>query len=833
MAEHAWDQSVLWNASKFRIPKEAAWQLRRDKLLSGLACGDESAVVFHAGAGYGKTTVMAEWASEHRAQSCWYRLHESDNQFGCFLRGIAAALSGLVDAAVFRADFFEADMRLAADKAVEGTGEIFLAKCLPALPAGQIFICLDDFHFIHNETVLNFLLRFMEYAEGKARFFFTSKSGFPAFLAANLMRGAACEVLEKELRFEEGETAHLLRSMSGRALPEHVVKEIHADTNGWPAGVMFAGIDLKSAQPLSTGRFLFDRTHLYQYIFQEVFRKLAYDTQRFLTESSVLEKMMPPLCDYALGRSDSAGMLHYLLKEHLFLSRAEGEEDAYFYEGVSGGFLRSRLSDGRRVEVLLKAAQYHVRRGEWEEAARDAMACGENGCGIVAAVFEKRAGEMRSSGQQVRLREWMDYLAEFREQMTDTALFCMYECLCMDGETERGAEFLRKAAEKAYAKLRYDLYERYMRELAALLYRFPQEGQAMGQNSAVPLKYAEDRRNAAKGTGSAGDRKPHVGNWNGRNAAQTIEEEAREKLAVRGIVPGNWDTPGSGRTLAWKDGQEDQRNREGQENRGTLKKREDQKNWENQEVSLYVQCMGALSVRGASGEVVWRTKKTKELFACLFYENGRWAARDILTERLWQEKPADKSSVLFHTTMSYLRKALAAAGALDCLLVKNQSYALDMTKLDSDIAQLRRGYDCLKKGETLTEERALRFTELYGEGYLYGEDYVWADGYREQVEQRYLWMLQTLAKQKAAGGRYREAAMYLKKAVEVDNYALDAMEEIVECLIRCRDIAGARRAYERLTEVSMELFNEKPERAFEEFVKQSGQECFLLRTSLF
>lgn len=814
LAECTWEQPALWDASRFRIPKEAAWQLRRDKLLSGLACGDESAVVFHAGAGYGKTTVMAEWASEHRAQSCWYRLHESDNQFGCFLRGIAAALSDLVDAAVFRADFFEADMRLAAEKVVEGTGEMFLAKCLPALPAGQIFICLDDFHFIHNETVLNFLLRFMEYAEGKARFFFASKSGFPAFLAANLMRGAASEVLENELRFEEGETAHLLRSMSGRALPERVVKEIHADTNGWPAGVMFAGIDLKSAQPLSTGRFLFDRTHLYQYIFQEVFRKLAYDTQRFLTESSVLEKMMPPLCDYALGRSDSAGMLHYLLKEHLFLSRAEGEEDAYFYEGVSGGFLRSRLSDGRRVEVLLKAAQYHVRRGEWEEAARDAMACGEKGCGIVAAVFEKRAGEMRSSGKQVRLREWMDYLAEFREQMTDTALFCMYECLCMDGETERGAEFLRKAAEKAYAKLRYDLYERYMRELAAFVRAFPQGGQGMGQDSAVPLNYAED----------------------GRTAAQIIEKEAREKLAVRGIVPRSWDMPESGRTLAWRGGQEDQRNREGQGNRWTLKKREDQKNWENQEnqeVSLYVQCMGALSVRGPAGEVVWRTKKTKELFACLFYENGRWAARDALTERLWQEKPADKSLVLFHTTMSYLRKVLAAAGALDCLLVKNQSYALDMTKLDSDIAQLRSGYDCLKKGETLTEERALRFTELYGEGYLYGEDYVWADVYREQVEQRYLWMLQTLAKQNAADGRYREAAMYLKKAVEVDNYALDAMEGVVECLLRCRDIAGARRAYERLTEASMELLNEKPERAFEEFVKQSGQECFLLRTSLF
>lgn len=809
-----WGQHSAWNASKFRIPGETPCELRRDKLLSSMEYGDESAVVFHAGAGFGKTIVMAEWAAEHRAKSCWYRLHESDNRFGCFLRGVAVALSAVVyDAPV--------DVEKANQFEDEAAGERFLSYYLPALPREGIFVCLDDFQVIYNETVYEFLLQFMEYGEGKIRFFLTSKKGFPAFLAAELIRGRVREIGADELRFEEWETVQLLERMSGRRLPERIVTEIYADTHGWPAGIAFAGLDLKRRGELSEGALLFDRTHLHQYIFYEMFRKLAYDMQRFLVEASVLKELAPTLCDCALGRGDSAGMLRYLAREHLLLA-CPGEEkgtEMYSCEPLFREFLQSRLSDGRRVEVLLKAAQYHVRRGEWEEAARDAMACGENGCGIVAAVFEKRAGEMRSSGQQVRLREWMDYLAEFREQMTDTALFCMYECLCMDGETERGAEFLRKAAEKAYAKLRYDLYERYMRELAALLYRFPQGGRGMGQDSAVPLKYAEEGRTAAQETGAEGERRSHGENWNGRNAAQIIEEEAREKLAVRGIVPGNWDTPGSGRVLAWRDGQEDQRNREGQENRGTLKKREDQKNWENQEVSLYVQCMGALSVRGPAGEVVWRTKKTKEMFACLFYENGRWAARDVLTERLWQEKPADKSSVLFHTTMSYLRKALAAAGALDCLLVKNQSYALDMTKLDSDIAQLRCGYDCLKKGETLTEERVLRVTELYGQGYLYGEDYVWADVYREQVEQRYLWMLQTLAKQNAADGRYREAAMYLKKAVEVDNYALDAMEGIVECLIRCRDIAGARRAYEKLTEVSMELLNEKPERAFEEFVK--------------
>lgn len=828
-------QPAAWNSSRFQIPKETAFELRREKLLSSMAEGQESAVVIHAGAGYGKTTVMAEWAAEHRAQSCWYRLHESDNQFGRFLCGIAAALSGVANTSFLNASLFNAnslgagipgenildesflnadvlnasrpcsksftDSQEAEEKESPArAGEKFLARCLSVLPAEPVFICLDDFHLIHNEVVLYFFLQFMEYGEGKARFFFTSKCGFPDFLAASLMRGTVREVLEDELRFGEGETAHLLKSMSGRELPEHVIKEIYSETHGWPAGVVFAGLDLKKTRRLSAGRALtemppagklpegsmsagarsFDRTHLYQYIFYEIFRKLAYDTQRFLTESSALGMIRPALCDHALGRSDSAGMLRYLVQEHLFLSPVHGEDTAYFYEGVWEGFLRSRLSDSRRVEILLRAAQYHARRSEWEEAVRDAMACGEKGCNIVAAVFEKRAAEVRTAkmqmdkmqtaemktpGGQTSMRKWIDHLADFQEKLTDSALYAMYEYLYQDGERERGVEFLRQAAKKASAKLRQDLYERYMHELAAV------EDEIKGGTEG-DWKPAED----GKPTGDA----KFTGNG---------------KSAGSGKSAGNGKQTGDEKPAAPPVG----------------------------EKFLYVQCMGSLFVRGPAGEVVWRTKKTKELFACLFYEDGRWMARDVLTERLWKDKPADRSSVLFHTTASYLRKALASAGAPECLLVKNQSYALDMALLHSDIGSLRDSYNRMKKGEELSKEHAARLISLYRQDFLSGEDYVWAETYREQVERRYLWMLQTLAGQSAARGHQEEAAVYLKKAVEVDNYALDVMEQIVECLIRCRDIAGAKRVYQKLTEASLEILEEKPERTFEEFVRECGK----------
>ena len=740
LGEYAWEQPVLWNASKLQIPKEAHWWLRREKLLSGIEGGDEDAVVFHAGAGYGKTTVMAEWAMSHRAQSCWYRLHESDNHFYRFLYGIATALSGIVNASLFDAD----KMKLTGREKPEQVSELFFSKCIPALPAEGVSICLDDFQVIHDETVQDFLLRFMEYGEGRARFFFSSRGAFPGFLAACLMRGRAREIREEELKFEERETALFLNRMSGRELPRQVVQDIHAQTRGWPAGIAFAGLDLKNTRKPSASGYavLFDRSRLYDYIFYEIFRKLAYDTQQFLLETSVFETMTPSLCNYAMGRSDAAGMLSYLMRENLFLFRIEGEAEVYYCDGVFKGFLKSRLPEGRSVVLLRKAAEYHVRHEEWETAVHYAMQCGETGCEIVAAVLEKRAAQMAASGQQALLRTWIDYLYDYRGRLQDTALYCMYEHLYQNGEHERAGALLSEAAKQAYGKLRYDSYERYMRELAALA------------------------------------QKEH-----GRAGAEKIEAGAREKLAARGILMKGWEIC--------------------------------------KEEILFVQCFGSLSVRGREGEALWRTKKTKELFACLFYEQGKWVTRDVLMERLWPEKTAEKAAVLLHTTTSYLRRALAGAGAAECLLVRNQSYALTMARVQSDMEIFSECYEWVKSGKALPKERADRLIAVYGRGYLYEEDYVWLGAYREEMEQRYLWMLQSLADRAFADGDYSEAVNMLKKLTEVDGYALDAMELLVECLVLCRDLTGAKRAYQRLADASREVLGEEPERAFEEFAGEA------------
>ncbi len=89
--QREWEKEYAWALSRNQIPRAADGEVCRNRLLSSLETGNEEIVVFRAGAGYGKTTVMAEWAQTHRARSCWYHLHESDNDVFRFLRGIAAS----------------------------------------------------------------------------------------------------------------------------------------------------------------------------------------------------------------------------------------------------------------------------------------------------------------------------------------------------------------------------------------------------------------------------------------------------------------------------------------------------------------------------------------------------------------------------------------------------------------------------------------------------------------------------------------------------------------------------------------------------------------------
>ncbi|MCM1284012.1 MAG: hypothetical protein NC242_10345 [Roseburia sp.] len=619
MDEKSWTEGASLVTGRIRIPGEKRKRIRRGRLLKCFRTG-EAFVVLYAGAGFGKTTAMAEYADSHREQCCWLTLCEADNDFTQFLYAMAASISYAMQEAVFF-DIPAPGKAVAAGQGSAESGERFLARFFSILPEGGLHICLDNFQVITNERIFDFLLRLCECGAGRVRVLLAVRGGFPKFLNVGILQGVVRKIGAGELRLDSAETGLLLSQLAGNALPEHVKERVQEYTCGWAAAVVFAGLELQAGETaVSFGRahlrgvdaFLFDRTHLHGYIFYEIYRKLACDTQIFMQDSSVFSVIEPAVCGYATGRRDAENMLEYLVREQLFLSRLPGER-RYCYHPAFLEFLQSRVEQERRERILQRASEYR--------AARDGSAQAEA---------------------------------------------------------------------------------------------------------------------AAAGAGNS--------------------------------------------------------------------------------PLLSVACLGGLSVRGEAGEILWRTKKTKELFACLFHEEGRGVGRDILMERLWPEKPPEKAAILFHTTVSYLRRALLQAGASSVLVVKNQCYSLHMQEVASDLQRLRMWEKLARTGGE-PQERGEALLCLYRRGYMYGEDYLWLEGYPEQVEREYVALLELLAKREVKRGAYGEAAEYLKRASQLDCYNVPLAERLMECLIACRDIAGARRRYERLKESCEEELGQRLLHSFEYYMQ--------------
>ena len=356
-------ENVLLFQTKTRIPEPPGSFIVREALIDGLLKGDEDVVVFQAGAGYGKTTVMAELARTRNGRCGWYRLNEADNKLYYFLNGFGSVFYG---ALTERIPIPEESGQKAEDIA-EAYHRI-LSAFLLSVGNGIFYLCLDDFQIIKNEEIYRFIGSLIEYGQGKIRLFLTVKGSFPQFLTVYLMQGRVRIVGAEQLRFTKRETELLLHGMAGVKLAGQLAESIHTATEGWAAAIVFAGLALKEGKQKETAAFDLNRTRLNDYICYEIYRKLSDDMQLFLAETAVLEEPAAGICDFVLERSDSASIFEYLARECLFLTKQNDAEQSCRYHPLFAKFLKSRVSAERKEQICERAKLYAAHRKKKQRA---------------------------------------------------------------------------------------------------------------------------------------------------------------------------------------------------------------------------------------------------------------------------------------------------------------------------------------------------------------------------------------------------------------------------------------------------------------------------------
>jgi ATP/maltotriose-dependent transcriptional regulator MalT/DNA-binding SARP family transcriptional activator len=293
--------------SKVQAPPLRDETLARDRLLDWLSVKiHRRAVLLTAEAGYGKTTLLADFTRRTRLRVLWFRLDRGDRDWTGFIAHLVAAMR------IHVPDFAPSTRGLLRETAtsapsLETVFETFLRE-LSALPADPTAFVFDDFHLVDDSADIRHVVReLLTRGPERMSYVFASRREPPIRLARLRALGEVAELGTDDLRFDASETERLFRETYEMRLEPSLLAELNRRTEGWAASLQLVRAALHDRDPGQVRSFISSLSgaegHLYEYLAEEVIGELPDDLQQFLMRTSVLETVDLTLGPVAAGIS--------------------------------------------------------------------------------------------------------------------------------------------------------------------------------------------------------------------------------------------------------------------------------------------------------------------------------------------------------------------------------------------------------------------------------------------------------------------------------------------------------------------------------------------------
>lgn len=327
-----------------------------------LAARDVPTALLVAPTGYGKTTVMSQWAERDDRPFPWVTLDASDNDPMNLLAAIALALDAVEPVGW---EVFEA---LSSGRSDAPT--VALRRLARALTAreGACVLALDDVHVLKRAVVRQWVVPIGRALGMGSQLALAGRSDAALPVGRLRVQGCSVELGADDLSMTRSEATALLR-LAGFDLEPEQVNELLRRTEGWPAGLSLAALCLRAQNGSGPNLddFAGNDHFVAQYIRQELLAALPADQLKFLTRSSVLGDLSGPICDAVCEARGSADMLARLAQSNVLLSPTDRTHSWYRYHALFRDVLQTELD---RLEPG-RAADLHGRASEWCEAHGD------------------------------------------------------------------------------------------------------------------------------------------------------------------------------------------------------------------------------------------------------------------------------------------------------------------------------------------------------------------------------------------------------------------------------------------------------------------------------
>ena len=402
--------------TRISIPRRRHDLISRQRLLDLLnQLVDTKLILITAPAGYGKTSLLVDFAAQTSYPVCWYTVNARDVDPQRFIHNLVSALA---------VQFPRFGQRtLSALKSTRGTLDLdYMATMIindlyDHVPE-HFLLVLDDYYLVNDSApIRSFISHFIQEVDENCHVILTSRILLSLPVIALMAGRSEVGGLDfEDLAFQEDEIRQLFLQNQKRTLSEQEAREILEKTEGWITGIL---LDPDGKQIKGKSRPGSARVHgggLGDF-FLHLISQQPREVYEMLLRTSLLEEFNPERCEQVIGRAlalpdlNWRALMDHIQRENLLVLPV-GEDGTWLrYHHLFAGFLQAQILREAPQEAMAierSLAEYHRRQGDWDDAFTlfHKLSLADE----MVDLIEQAGPELLANGRMSTLSTWLDTL---------------------------------------------------------------------------------------------------------------------------------------------------------------------------------------------------------------------------------------------------------------------------------------------------------------------------------------------------------------------------------------------------------------------------------------